>query len=214
MYWYKIIRDKIMIKSYQIIALDKQEDINWNIVNKAYIDENGWNSISNYVSFAQMVFIKDYGFIVKLICKEKNPWANCLKDGDPVYNDSCLEAFFLFDGKRYVNFETNSLGVRLQAIGENRHNRQSILEHNIRPVLEKDKEGWSITIDIPLSKIEDIYKDFDIGQIKSGFAFKGNFYKTGLYPSSGQAHYYMWNRINTPEPDFHQPSQFGTLIIK
>jgi Carbohydrate-binding family 9 len=38
---------------------------------------------------------------------------------------------------------------------------------------------------------------------------KANFYKCG--DKLAQPHFLAWNRIETPEPDFHQPAFFGDI---
>lgn len=203
-----------MQKTYFIKTLLDKNNINWSVVPLGLINENGWNSKPHFESYFQIVFVKEYGFLIKLLTKEANPWANYHKDNDPVYLDSCLEAFLLFNDEEYINLETNSLGTRLQAIGNDRNNRKTIIDKNIKVIPIKKNDGWSLIIDLPFDKLSNIYTNFDVSKIKSGFSFKGNFYKTGKNPLDGVEHYYMWNRINTINPDFHQPSQFGILIIE
>ena len=160
-----------------------------------------------------MVFIKDYGFILKLTTKEKEPWASYYNDNDPVYMDSCLEAFLLFDEEGYINLETNSKGARIQAIGKDRFNRRSILNIGVDAKPEIKDDEWSIILEIPLQKLQKVYQNLNINNVKSGFSFKGNFYKTGKNPINNLEHYYMWNKVETSNPDFHQPSYFGDLCI-
>jgi hypothetical protein len=46
----------------------------------------------------------------------------------------------------------------------------------------------------------------------SGKRMKGNFQKCG--DKTKFPHYGSWNRIDTPEPDFHRPEYFGDLILE
>lgn len=202
-----------MNKKYYIKTFDSKSDFQWDNIDIGNIDVNGWNSIPQYVSFFKMVFIKDYGFILKLTTKEKEPWAIYSNDDDPVYMDSCLEAFLLFDKEGYINLETNSNGARIQTIGKDRFNRCSILNIGFEAKIEIKDDEWSIILEIPLQKLKKIYQNLDINCFKKGFSFKGNFYKTGKNPNTNLEHYYMWNMVETSNPDFHQSKYFGELLL-
>lgn len=202
-----------MSKTYFIESIQNKNEINWNDIPLGFINENGWNSIPKYNCSFQIVFVKKYGFIIKLTANESNPWALYQNDNDPVYLDSCLEAFLMFDDEKYINLETNSLGAKLQCIGKNRSNRCSILDLNISAISENNEDEWSIIIDLPLCKILQMFENLTENDFVEGFSFKGNFYKTGKNPFNGLEHYFMWNKVETPSPDFHQPIFFGNLVI-
>lgn len=203
-----------MRKTYYIETLLDKRNIPWENIPLGLINENGWNSIPKYESYFQVVFVKDYGFLIKLTTKEKNPWANYINDNDPVYLDSCLEAFLLFDNNEYINLEYNSLGAKINSHGKDRFSRRSIIDINLQREIITADDSWSIVIEVPLSKLLLIYPNLNIKDIDKGYSFMGNFYKTGKNPIDNLEHYYMWNRVDTLNPDFHQPTYFGELIIK
>ena len=60
--------------------------------------------------------------------------------------------------------------------------------------------------------LEDISKLAPSFSLESGKSFTANFYKCG--DKTEKAHFGMWNKINHDTPSFHQPTQFGKLIIE
>jgi len=190
-------------------------NFNWDDIKKAPINHYSWGGSDKYNAYAQLVLIKGYGFKCKLVSFESNPWANYKNDEDPVYNDSTLEAFFMFMHGKYINFETNSIGTRLQEIGECRENRKLLIKEGLGFDVKANKysDRFEIIIDIPFEKLAKVYVAFDEHIFKKGFQFLGNFYKTGLNPSSKEEHYGMWNEIRYYKADFHRPEQFGLFII-
>jgi len=205
------------MKEYEIVTFPTVKSIDWNIVPKADIDNFKWeNDFSFAHPFAQMIYIKKKQFIIRLVSKENKPWSNYKKDGDPVYLDSCLEAFLSLDNSSYINFETNSLGVRLQGFGKDRHNRLNVIKekYNFKVITMNDNKQWEVFVFVKLSKLAELYNNFDFSLIKQGFIMYGNFYKTGQDPITLKSHYGMWNPIDSEKPDFHRPEQFGKLIIK
>lgn len=201
---------------YKIKIIDSNLNIDWEKIDKANIDNYDWELPKQYDSFAQIVFVKNDGFYIRLVANESNPWCNARKDGDPVYLDSCLEAFISFDNKNYINFENNSKGIRLQGFGPDRFNRENLIETNKDSPVKaiRTNATWEILVFVSLNTITKVYENFDVGVFKKGYTFKGNFYKTGNDPKTHKSHYGMWNKINNSTPDFHRPEQFGTLIIE
>ncbi len=64
---------------------------------------------------------------------------------------------------------------------------------------------WCVTAAIPLDLIGLEYKGEPL-------EVRGNFYKCAS--ATSQPHYLSWAPIDTPEPDFHQPSFFGRIILE
>lgn len=139
--------------------------------------------------------------------------AICRKDQEPVWQDSCVE-FFVKQGDGYRNFEFNSLGVCLSAIGNDRHTRKPLDEANLKQILrlpslmieslpaEDQLSDWSLTVAIPLELIG----------LKAGDTFMANFYKCG--DETKVPHYISWSAINTPSPDFHRSEFFSLLELE
>ncbi|HBE13359.1 MAG TPA: hypothetical protein DCY74_04220, partial [Clostridiales bacterium] len=129
---------------------------------------------------------------------------------------SCLEWFACFDpvDGRYVNFEMNSNGALLSAIGAERNNRVRLDElirvEELPPVVaDKTATKWSVTITVSKAILEKIYGH--PLSFKSGFACKGNLYKCG--DETPVEHYVMWNPVETKQPDYHVPAFFGDFIM-
>lgn len=132
---------------------------------------------------------------------------------DPVYKDSCVEFFVsLTGGKDYYNLEFNSLGTCLGGYGHNRHNRKRLAENvlqqiKLQSVISRnspDFTEWKLDIFIPIT----IFQHTPICSLE-GIRAHANFYKCGDDLSS--PHYLSWKKIDTPTPDFHQPSFFDEI---
>lgn len=138
---------------------------------------------------------------------------------DPVYKDSCVEFFILFNQeKTYYNFEFNCLGTCLGGFGGGRENRQLLPEPvlaqiNRLTVMQKTAlpggpaaTAWQLTLAIPVAV-------FCYHQLPSfqGVQGKVNFYKCG--DELPQPHFLAWNNILAAAPDFHLPEYFGSVAF-
>ena len=202
------------MKEYRIKITDR-ENIDWSKVEKAEINECVWLFDYQPVCFAQAVFIKDEGFLIRMECFEKDPKAVQKGFYSDVYKDSCLEMFAKFDrdSEKYVNIEMNSIASSLIAIGEGRHGRVKITEFISRPFpvkAEKNEESWAVTVFVSLTDLEKIY-GVKKEKFIAGYEFYGNFYKCG--DETETEHYLMWNRVETEKPDYHRPEFFGKFIL-
>lgn len=130
----------------------------------------------------------------------------------PVYQDSCVEFFISFDGAAYYNFEFNCIGTALAAYGKERANRTFLPPETIREIkrqacIKHEEEiAWELAVVIPFS----VFIQDDITSL-NGKTCSANFYKCGdLLP---EPHFLAWSPIASPEPDFHLPKFFGTLLF-
>ena len=138
---------------------------------------------------------------------------------DPVHKDSCVEFFVnLFPNKtdEYFNFEMNPLGtihVGFGAVG----NRLRLTDEDIqlieisstlnKPIVGKyGRDYWEVYYKIPISLFDKHYKMKFIGEDA-----KANFYKCG--DDSKYEHYGVWNNVDSPKLNFHQPEYFGDLVF-
>ncbi len=202
-----------------IVKRFSTSDIAWEQVPKADIDIYKWVDSVEYEAYAQLVYIEGWGFICKMTCEESDPPAQYTQYGDPVYLDSCMEFFAAWDNKSYINIESNSKGTLCVQFGETKKNRKDATEYlslnemfKVTPAVED--ESWTLTMEIPIEKLQSFYPQISDATFESGYTFKGNFYKIGSDPVDGTRHYGMWNEVKTPTADFHQPSYFGTLVIE
>lgn len=174
---------------------------------------------------AQLCFLKEQGLILRLTAQESSPRAVFQAQDDPVYQDSCLEAFLTFSREEnspgYMNLEVNSNGAFLAALGTCRENRTplKVLTQNapqkfslpeIKAFRKPDCWGWESFLS--LSFIEAVWgKRAVLALTEDRGVFWGNFYKCG--DKTDAPHYLSWSPIETPAPDFHRPEQFGVITL-
>lgn len=205
-------------KQYKVTRLPAgtaPEAVDWRAVPAARIDTYLWLDGHTPEAEARLVYVEDYGFVLRMTCAETSPRAVYHSYNDPVYTDSCLEFFcdWLGDG-RYINMEMNANGALLSCIGPDRHDRTPIADltgGEIFPVSGTvTEEGWSVTAAIPASLLCRVL-GVETLPFGNGCTLRGNFYKCG--DDTPIPHYGMWSPVGTPRPDFHRPEFFGTLVM-
>lgn len=192
-----------------------KEGFDWENIAKAPIDRFSWCYDYKPETYAQIVFLENREFVVRLTCFEKNPKAVYKNFGDPVWLDSCLEFFVAFhadEPMKYMNCEMNSAGAALMNIGTygqgKRQAVDAILGHVPKYKAEVSKDRWSAELHLV---VEDIKKLFGDIAFKKGYKFTGNMFKCG--DETEFEHYGMWSRAISIFPQFHKPEYFGELII-
>lgn len=133
----------------------------------------------------------------------------CQKDGDPCWQDSCVEVFLAADSG-YYNFECNSAGHCLAEFGLSRAPRQPFQPHEyaqiVRHVLQSPTpmtDGriyWKLEIQIPRKRLN----------LPGDAPILGNLYKCASYAQI--PNYLSAFPIDTPAPDFHRPEFFKPLL--
>jgi hypothetical protein len=141
-----------------------------------------------------------------------------------VSGDSCVEFFFSPNSAEpghYFNLEVNAGGTPLIFFITNPRKSFTKLPdeliskieiaHSLPAVVDPEiteEVMWTIECRIPL----EILKQFtDVTMPRPGVTWRANFYKTGSDTSN--PHYYTWSPVSNPEPNFHLPAYFGTLIF-
>lgn len=190
-----------------------ENEINFDRAEKAMISNYKW--VEGYApeAFAELIYVENKGFALRMTAKETNPKAIYTKYDEPVYKDSCLEFFVSFnkDNGKYMNFEMNANGAFLSAVRTDRKNKTEIDKLAQLPEVKSFKgDGfWSVETFFSLEFIE---KTSGKSTFERGESFKGNFYKCG--DETEIPHFGMWSPVGTENPDFHRPEYFGTLIIE
>lgn len=132
----------------------------------------------------------------------------------PVYQDSCVEFFILFDDQGYYNLEFNCIGTCLAGFGKQREGRKLLPEERIKKIqyqsLIRSENGpaiyWELTVVIPLT----VFMHHSLASLR-GKESRANFYKCGdLLPNP---HFLTWSPIQSAAPDFHLPECFGLVIF-
>ena len=147
---------------------------------------------------------------VRLSAQEENIRAEYTSPLSPVWEDSCLEFFFSFDGRSYVNLEANAKGALRAAYGPDRNKRRFLREMEVPlPTAEavEAEEGWELRLRLPLGLIPALWSV----EARPGLTFTGNFYSCG--DATPAPHYAAWSPVETQTPDFHRSEFFGELIF-
>ncbi|RRN77891.1 hypothetical protein EIM50_17295 [Pseudoxanthomonas sp. SGD-10] len=219
-FFYICVRTQVMntlniLKHDLVSAHEDPKVINelLNQLKRNEISKTAWPN-KNYIGSVD--FSISYGedaIAIKYYVVEETVKAVYNSPNDPVYKDSCVEFFIALDDKSYYNFEFNSNGTCLAQYGTNREDRiflPASLINNIKSykslrTVKTDVNqliSWELTVVIPLSLfINHPYLSL------SGNEYRMNFYKCG--DDLPEPHYLCWNRVNTENPDFHQPNHFG-----
>ncbi|MBR6693766.1 MAG: carbohydrate-binding family 9-like protein [Clostridia bacterium] len=199
-----------MIKEYSVKTL---ENLCWDDVPKAEILTYKWASGYEPRAYAQVAVLKGRGIAAKLTAHESEPLAEKKKFNDPVFEDSCLEFFAMFDPKseKYINIEMNSVGAFLATVRKADGDIVTIDNFIDLPKIkvEKSDDKWSVEVFLSFS---DINKMFPGATFESGSVIRANFYKCG--DKTQIPHYGMWNEIGGDKISYHQPEYFGKLIIE
>lgn len=148
---------------------------------------------------------------IALAAREKNIRAEYISPGSPVYEDSCMEFFFMPEGEdSYMNFEINPNGCLYVGFGRERNGRKLIIPADPQDLFriwtKRSSDGWEAGFRIPMMFLRQYYPDFDFKG-----TLKANVYKCG--DKTEHSHYLAWNRVEAPAPDFHRPECFGEMIF-
>lgn len=144
------------------------------------------------------------------------------EDQEAVYKDSCVEFFFVPDGKieqGYFNLEMNCGGTMLfhhqlkprsgsVAISPDHISQMEVattLPKIVNPEIES-KTTWVVEYRIPFSILKE-YHDFTIPA--EGTVWSANFYKCA--DETSHPHWLTWAPVKNPVPNFHLPEFFGTI---
>lgn len=145
---------------------------------------------------------------------------------DRVCGDSCVEFFFtpssdIADG--YMNVETNCCGKILFRYQKQRDvgmvpvSLEDIDKIEIAHSLPGEKiteeiqtpTTWTIEYRLPYSIIE---KYTEFVKPERGVMWWANLYKCA--DQTSKPHWLTWSLVDKPEPDFHRPEYFGTLVFE
>lgn len=179
------------------------------------VNQFNWGGEYRPATSGRLGFLPGNGFLLEMECRESDPCRIYVKDNDPVYLDSAMEAFFCFapeeDLPCYLNFEMNANGAMLACCGRDRQKRTPLcasLKKGLSCRAQIGTQVWSIRLTLPLSLIAAVYPGWTPG---TGSLFTCNFYK--IKESEGRTHFASFAPIPTPRPDFHLPQYFARARI-
>lgn len=180
-----------------------------------YVNQYNWGGSYRPVTYGRLAFLPGTGFLVKMVCEEKNPVRTYTEPNSPVHLDSAMEAFFQFYPQErpacYLNFEANANGALHAKYGDGRKNRLTFPKNlheacNCRSRVFED--CWTLELTVPLSLISYVYGHSDFS---AGSLITCNFYK--IKESEGNTHFASFTRIDNETPDFHLPAYFAKAIL-
>ena len=153
---------------------------------------------------------------VRAIAKETN---------GRVWEDSCVEFFFTpgpDTRSGYFNLETNCIGTFLlqyhNRIANNdgfvssKHNKGIEIKSSIDFSVEEeytDPLTWYLEYRLPVEFLK-YYLPFE--QPAPGVKWRANFYKCG--DKTSHPHWLTWAPVDFPQPKFHLPEFFGTIVFR
>ncbi|MCM1365526.1 MAG: carbohydrate-binding family 9-like protein [Ruminococcus sp.] len=187
----------------------------WDKVPIGAIDCYQWESEAPYrpKNAFQMCFVGGKGIYVRMKTDEKVLRVSCRGRDEPVYEDSCMEFFFMPVAAReeYINIEVNPIGAYLSQFGSGKENRVFVKSlTNVQPTVHSEitRDGWQTEIFIPCGLFFELN-----GEEFTACAgeYCGNFYKCG--DKTDTAHYGSFAPMTDLPPGFHNPKLFAKIIV-
>lgn len=184
--------------------------IDWETVPVLQIDKVLWRDDTGIRAKGQICHNDMYMF-VHLSAVEKYIRAENTEPLSPVYEDSCLEFFFMSEKDNgYFNFEINPNGCLIVQYGLAGPDRKDILVDDMASFYDihtnRTPDGWEVFYSIPLDLLRSYVPDFRF----SGKLF-ANMYKCGN--KTVNKHFLSWSPVDLELPNFHCPEFFGTMIF-
>lgn len=209
---------------YIIKKINDYNEKVWDNLEAAKVSNFPWDETGYKPNTEVKLFYTDDSLHIRFKSEEKAIRVEGKKLNDSVYQDSCVEFFFMPDpsnDNRYLNFEMNAAGALLLQIDEKTTDRAfvdniDLSMFEIKTDVNHDNykefanfKPWSVEYKIPFSFIRTYFKDFNI---TSGYVMRGNFYKCG--DNTEIPHYGCWNNITNEYPAFHKPEFFGEIVFE
>jgi len=151
-------------------------------------------------------------------------WGNYLSRDDPIYNEEVVEAFLCpsLDLTRYLEFELSPRNIQFDAMISNPQGERRSLGIDI----SWDCAGWqsAVAVEGTLDNRSDTDRLWTAEMAipfaslpglphcppRPGEQWRANFYRIDLTPFP---EYTAWSPTLRSPPNFHVPSQFGTLVF-
>ena len=199
---------------YQIAKIEEAgsvRDIDWESIETVPIDQVMWTPDAGIRAEGQLCH-DDENIYVHLKAKEKDIRAENTEPLSPVYEDSCLEFFFMLEGDdQYFNFEANPNGVLNIQYGLTKTDRMNLVRPDAEEYFDiktgRTDDGWEIFYRIPMAFIHECCPDLSFSS-----AIRANLFKCGN--KTVHRHYISWKRVNTAQPNFHVTEAFGTMSFE
>ena len=196
----------------QVYPITKVEgEIKWEQIQEIPIDKVLWTEDYGIRAKGQLCY-DDENLYVHMSAVEKDIRAENTEPLSPVYEDSCLELFFMLPGsENYFNFEINPNGVLNAEFGPEKTDRIEIVRKDAKEYFDirtdRTDDGWEAYYRIPLKYIRLFYPEYSFkGKISADMFKCGN--------KTVNKHYLSWTDIDLDKPNFHCPQYFGECVFK
>lgn len=203
---------------------DGIEGTPWAAASAIGINEFPWNTTDSEQSTVVRPLYDEETLYLQYLVEDKHSYAQTTDLNGSVWKDSCVEMFAIIEPQHrpyYMNLEINCVGTLRLGFGPDRHDRELItvdqaeairVETSIEgPTKEEspDDKGWWVAVALPFETLS-VFTGISISP-SEGTIWRGNFHRLGGKTNSQFA---VWNSIDTTEPDFHQPSEFGCFVFE
>lgn len=148
------------------------------------------------------------------------------KHQDPVCRDSCVEFFFtpgVDVARGYFNLEMNSGGImllRFQTIPRSdsvalasADLKRVEIAHTLPKIVDPEltePTTWFVEYRLPVDLLS-TYCSTVVPPVP-GVQWRANFFKCA--DKTSHPHWLTWSWVDRPQPEFHVPESFGTLVFK
>lgn len=184
-------------------------------LNKYELRNESWPEFKTKCTASFAIAHENTSVLLKFYVKNDHFKSGSRLINEEVNNDNCVEFFISFaQDSAYYNLEFNCLGIGKVAYGAGRENRAFLSAESIRKIkvwtvseTVNESFDWEITLVIPVS----VFEHHRLNTLKETNG-KGNFYKCG--DELPEPHFLSWNKIEAPEPDFHQPDYFVGVFFE
>ncbi|MEG0295358.1 MAG: carbohydrate-binding family 9-like protein [Clostridium sp.] len=196
----------------------------WSDIKPIKIETYPWDETGYKPATEVKLFYTNDELRIHFTSCEKEVRVNENDFNGPVWEDSCVEFFFLPDPEkddRYFNFEISAQGTLLLQLDNKppeRHYMDYINPNYFEIKADINQENykefsdfkpWTIEYKIPFNFIKDYFKDF---KAESGNIMKVNFTKCG--DKTNTPHFGSWVNIDNPRPAFHKPEFFESISFE
>ncbi len=194
---------------YSVIKVNGE--IDWEQIPQIQIDRVLWTQDYGIRAKGQVCYDDD-NLYVHMRAVEKNIRAENTKPLSPLYEDSCLEMFFMLPGSEdYFNFEINPNGVLNIGFGPEKTDRIEIARTDSKEYFDiradRTEDGWEVYYRVPLKFIRLFYPEYRFeGKLAADMFKCGN--------KTVNRHYISWTDIDLETPNFHCPQYFGEWVFK
>ncbi len=199
-----------MVDEYTITRVNAAP--NWAAIPMLNVDHYQWLPALPVTMQAQICY-SESGLHVHLQCIEPHIRAEHNTPLAEVCEDSCMEFFFrpMEEDLRYFNIEINPNGCTYVGFGSGMENHVRLIPKDGELTGKRvryTQDGWEVFYTVPLPFVRIFFPDFELTAGKRIYA---NCYKCG--DKTVQPHYMTWNPIDSADPDFHRPTDFGLMIL-